>query len=354
MNDRIAPDGTIQRMEYPFRWWWGLGFIAFAMGVIFAFAPYSSEGMLAPDKEGVMWYYWQLKEPTVWSRLSAWIPYTIHNLSIWFLIWRAQQVKPRYIWGLHSFNVWAIGINAFFIVLHIFQTKYFYDGLAQDVHEATSMMSVVIMVFMVYIMEHKRRGIFFGKSLPVKSINTIGHTLRKYHGYYFSWAIIYTFWYHPVEMTSGHLAGFAYTFLLLLQSSLFFTRYHTNRVWTMLLETLFLVHGALVAAFIMNPDDHTFWSMFLFGGMAVFLITHLHGLGLSTRGKMIVATPFVASMVTFYSIYPQFLGGIPKMAGTMYIGTAILFVLLWFLFRCGDLVRRWLGESNEFTAGRPV
>ncbi len=92
----------------------------------------------------------------------------------------------------------------------------------------------------------------------------VGDTLKRYHGYYFSWAIIYTFWYHPFEMTSGHIAGFAYMFLLLLQSSLFFTRYHTNRWWTMSLETLFVVHGAIVAAYIMNPGQHEFWSMFLF------------------------------------------------------------------------------------------
>ena len=78
------------------------------------------------------------------------------------------------------------------------------------------MMSVVIMVFMIYIMEHKRRGIFFGKPVPLKAVDSVGQTLRKYHGYYFSWAIVYTFWYHPVEITSGHLAGFAYMFLLLL------------------------------------------------------------------------------------------------------------------------------------------
>ena len=41
---------------------------------------------------------------------------------------------------------------------------------------------------------------------------------RKYHGYYFAWAIIYTFWYHPMEITGGHLLGFFYMFLLLLHT----------------------------------------------------------------------------------------------------------------------------------------
>jgi hypothetical protein len=353
LSDRINKDGTITRTEAPFSWWWSLSFCALAMGLIFALAPYSAGVELAPDR-GQMWYAWQLQEPTFWTRLSAWVPYIIHNLAIWFLIYRSQQVRPRYIWGLHTFNLWAIGINAFFVVLHIVQSKIFYDGLAQDVHEATSMMSVVLMVFMIYIMENRRRGMFFGKPVPIKAMDSVGTALRKYHGYYFSWAIIYTFWYHPVEMTSGHLAGFAYTFLLLLQSSLFFTRYHTNRIWTMLLETLFLVHGALVAAFIMNPGDHQFWSMFLFGGAAVFLITHLHGLGLSTRGKWLVAAPFLLVMGAFYALYPQYLGGVPKMAGLMYFGSLVLFVLLWGLFRFGGLLQRVFGANSTVAAHRVV
>lgn len=346
VNSRKNPDGTISMAQFPFRMWWGLSFCAFAMGLIFALGPYSVGLELAPDR-GQMWYFWQLREPTFWTRLSAWVPYIVHNLSIWFLIYQAQQVRPRYIFGLHSFNVWALAVNGFFIILHILQSKFFYDGLAQDVHEATSVMSVVIMVFMIYIMENRRRGMFFGKPVPVKAMDSIGGALRRYHGYYFSWAIIYTFWYHPVELTAGHLAGFAYMFLLLLQSSLFFTRYHMNRWWTMLLETLFLVHGAFVAAFIMNPDDHTFWSMFLFGGMAVFLITHLHGLGLSKRGKWLVGSPFLLAIVAFYAVYPQYWEGLARMPATMYVGTLILFLLLLLLFALGRATRGLVAQDGS-------
>jgi hypothetical protein len=289
-----------------------------------------------------------LQDPTVWTRLSAWVPYIIHQVSIWFLIYHARHVRPKYIFGLHSFNVWALAINGFFILFHILQTKFFYDGLAQDVHEATSMASVTLMLFLILIMENRRRGMVFGKG--VKAINTVGDSVRRYHGYYFSWAIIYTFWYHPIEMTSGHIAGFAYMFLLLLQSSLTFTRFHTNRVWTMFLETLFFVHGALVAAFIMNPGEHQYWSQFLFGGMATFLITQLHGLGLDTRGKLIVAAPMVAAMATFYAFYPEHWFGMARMPATMYAGAAVMFVALWVLIRAGGLVVRALPGSREISS----
>ena len=142
----------------PFRFWWGLLACAFAMGLIFAFAPYSTATWpeLAPDK-GNWWYAWQLQNPTVITRLSAWIPYTLHIVSIWYLIHAAKKAKPKYIYGLHTFNLWALGVNAFFVVLHIAQTKLFYDGLAQDVHEATSMGSVTLMLFLILLMENRRR-----------------------------------------------------------------------------------------------------------------------------------------------------------------------------------------------------
>ena len=315
---------------FPYKSWWGLLGCAVFMSIILIFGPYSDDVEFAPD-QGVFWYFWQLKEPTFWTRLSAWLPYCLHQVAIWFLIAKARDARPRYIFGLHSFNVWALGINAFFVLVHIAQTKFFYDGLAQDVHEATSMMSVVLMLFLILLMENGRRGLFFGKS--VNGLRVVGDTVRRYHGYYFSWAIIYTFWYHPVELTSGHLAGFAYMMLLLLQSSLFFTRFHVNRWWTMFLETVFVIHGATVAYFIMNKGDSGPWAMFLFGGVATFLITQLHGLGLNLRGKLLIAIPLIGVLGIFYSIFPEQLIGLPRLPAIMYLGTFLMFGILWIMLR---------------------
>lgn len=320
----------------PYRHWWGLTGCAAVMGLIILMAPYSANVEIPVDR-GNWWYYWQLADPTVWTRLSAWVPYALHNISIWFLIAQARRARPRYILGLHAFNVWALGINAFFVVLHIFQTKLFYDGLAQDVHEATSMGSVVLMLLLVMVMENRRRGLFFGKT--VNFMNNVGDTVRRYHGYYFSWAIIYTFWYHPVEMTQGHLAGFAYMMLLILQSSLFFTRFHTNRWWTVCLETLFVIHGAMVAWFIMDKGEMGPWSQFLFGGLAVFLITQMHGLGLSRKAKLAIALPLLGVMSVFYLSFPHTLSNLPRVPAMMYIGTFLMFFIVLLLVGFGRLVK---------------
>ena len=330
-TDSRHPTGS----AVPFRYWWGLSSVGLLMALVLLLGPYSDGSEFAPDR-GDFWYLWQLAEPSVWTRLSAWLPYAVHQLAMWYLIANARSSRPRYIFGLHHFNVWALGINAFFILLHIVQTKVFYDGLAQDVHEATAMMSVILMLLLILLMENKRRGLFFGKG--VSGLNSVGDTVRRYHGYYFSWAITYTFWYHPIELTSGHIAGLAYMMLLMMQGSLFFTRFHTNRWWTMFLESLFVIHGAIVAWYLMNPGEHWAWSMFLFGGMGIFMITQMHGLGLSLRGKIMISTPLIASMVAFYSFFPELVMGVTRLPLIMYLGTFIMFVLVWLMIRFARLL----------------
>lgn len=53
--------------------------------------------------------------------------------------------------------------------------------------------------------------------------------LNRYHGYYFAWSIVYTFWYHPMENTWAHTSGFLHTGIVLIQGSLIYTDMHLNR-----------------------------------------------------------------------------------------------------------------------------
>lgn len=314
----------------PFQLWWGLAACAAFMGLVVAAGPYDLGVSIAPDK-GNWWYYWQRTDPTAWSRLSAWIPYAIHQVSIWYLIARARQERPSYVRGLHRFNVLALAINGFFLVLHVVQTRLFYDGLAQDVPEYTSFGSVALMLMLILVMENGRRGLILGQRMPF--MRTAGDFLRRYHGYYFSWAIVYTFWYHPVELTPGHLAGYAYMSLLLLQSSLMFTRFHVNRLWTAFLEVTWAVHGAVVAGFIMYRGELRFWSMFLCGGLAVFLLTQLHGLEISVRARLLVAAPIVAGLAAFYGFHPELLGGLVRQPMILYAGTLVVAAVVYVIAR---------------------
>jgi hypothetical protein len=241
-----------------------------------------------------MWYLWQLAEPSVWTRASAWIAYGLHQVIIWYLIWRAQTGDYKYSSNLHWFNIAALATNAIFITVHLVQTHVWYDGLAQDVPEFTSQASVVLMLVAILIMENQRRGMFFGARLPLAKDAT--RAIRKYHGYYFSWAILYTFWYHPMDITGGHLLGFLYMFMLMLQGSLFFTRVHVNPRWTVISEISVVAHGVMVA--VLAGQE---WPRFFAGFLGMFVITQMHGLGLSKTTRWVLGLLYIGIVGTVYS-----------------------------------------------------
>ncbi len=247
-----------------------------------------------PD-QGPSWYYWKLAEPTWLTHASAWTLYALHQVAIWGLIYYAQTRVKRYTTGLHAVNAWALGVNALFIGLHFVQTHLLYDGLAQDVSIYSSQGSVILLLVLVLIMENPRRGLILGRRAPLRQ-EVVGF-IRRYHGYFFAWATIYTFWYHPMEATSGHLVGVFYTFLLMLQGSLFFTRVHVNRWWTLTQEVIVLAHGTLVALM----QGNGLWPMFAFGFGGVFVITQMHGLGWSWRVRGLILAVYCALVALVYS-----------------------------------------------------
>ena len=245
--------------------------------------------------QGASWYYWRLPNPTFWTHATAWLFYLTHQVTVWGLIAYAQSRSIKYTTGLHKVNYWALGANAFFILLHFVQTHLWYDGLAQDVSIWSSQASVVLLLIWVLLMENNRRGLIWGKKAPISQ--QVIQFARKYHGYYFAWAAIFTFWYHPMENTPGHLIGFIYMFLLLLQGSLFFTRIHVNRYWTAAQEVTVLVHGTLVAIY----QGNGIWPMFFFGFAGMFVITQMHGLKLPNWSKWAILAAYILSVGVVYS-----------------------------------------------------
>ncbi len=275
--------------------------LALLLGVLFCLlyvllvavlGPYLPQAFL-PDA-GASWYYWKLPEPSALTRATAWGGYLAHQVLIWLLIYRAQHSGLKYSTTLHPINLLALSVNALFVMLHLLQTQVWYDGLAQDVSIWSSQGSVVLLLVMVLLMENSRRGLFFG--YKIRALVAPGQVVRKYHGYVFSWAVIYTFWYHPMEDTLPHLLGTFYTLLLMLQGSLFFTTRHTNRNWTVVLEALVVVHGTIVAYLLAGGP----WPMFLFGFAGIFIVTQMHGLGWSKQLRWGFVLAYALAAVAVY------------------------------------------------------
>ncbi len=272
----------------------GVLFSAAFTGLIAWAGQWLDHSTFIPD-QGASWYFWQLPNPNVWTRATAWGLYTMHQLAIWGLVYYAQTRVGRYTAGLHKVNGIALGVNALFIGLHFAQTHVWYDGLAQDVSIWSSQGSVILLLVMILLMENRRRGLFWGKPAPIPD-ETVDF-VRRYHGYVFAWAIVYTFWYHPMVATQGHLVGFFYMFLLMLQGSLFLTRIHVTPWWTTLQEVLVLFHGTLVA--MMQGND--LWPMFAFGFGGIFVITQMHGLKWPGWARWATLALYVGGALVVYS-----------------------------------------------------
>lgn len=248
------------------------------------------------EKYFAFFYPWQTRNPSTMAYLTAWLGYAMHQIAAWAIIWAAQRAQPKYDTRFRWFNWAMVAVNLGGFALHWVQTQIWYDGLAIAVPEVTSQGSVILMLVFVLILEMPRRGLFLGRK--VKPHKAFLDVVRRYHGYLFSWALIYTFWYHPMEATFGHLAGFFYMFALLSQSVLLFNRAHLNRWWKFSLEALVLVHGTLVAVY----QGKGLWPMFFFGFAALIVLTQMHGLGLSRRFRWLVAGGFVLGAGLFYGL----------------------------------------------------
>lgn len=206
---------------------------------------------------------------------------------MWWLIHRLKSQPPVPKGRIGQVNFWLLIVNTVFIALHLVQTTFFYDGLAQFVPVMSSQGSVILMLVMILILLNNRRGLFFGKKvkLPVGGTSLIYRT----HGYYIAWAVIFTFWFHPMEGTLGHLVGFFYLFVLMTQISLAKTSWHNNIRWITFLEVFVAGHGAIVAIGAANG----MWPMFFFGFMMMFIVTQVYGI---LRNRIAIAG-IVASYV---------------------------------------------------------
>lgn len=309
------------------------------------------------------WYYWQIPpaDVTAWTRGLMWLCYVAHQLFIWGCIYYAQRMKtvypnpqdPKYSTDMKQFNWIPLIGNMVFHLIHLGQTHWTYDALAQDVSEASSQGSVIMLLVFVLMMEYRNRGMAFGwpsKDDTGKISNALRlplgpqELIRRYHGYAFSWAAIYTFWYHPMENTLGHALGFTHTWLFMLQGSLMYTQVHLNRYWRLLLEAWVIIHGSLVAWQTGGPalDGTSLYPMFMFGFLWIFTMTQLFGLPVFKYiPRLLWFLPFIVYMGVGVYVYGWVfvdkegrywirMNEMIRIPGTEYLCVIVAWLVMWF------------------------
>ncbi|MCL6650289.1 MAG: hypothetical protein K6U89_18440, partial [Chloroflexi bacterium] len=78
-------------------------------------------------------YPYRARTPDPWGERTAWLFYLLHQLFQWGCVYWAQTRTRKYTPGLHPVNALALVGNAVFVILHILQTHFWYDGLARRI-----------------------------------------------------------------------------------------------------------------------------------------------------------------------------------------------------------------------------
>jgi len=257
-----------------------------------------------PDK-GASWYFWQLPERDFWGMIAVWALYLIHQFSMWASIYFAYKNLYRFrepsLWGLPKYSLVAIVINVVFICLHLLQTQVWFDGLAQDVPIFTSQYSVIIMLSVILILENPRRGLFLGHKAGKPFTSQVTAFFRRIHMYVFAWALIYTFWFHPMAADPQLISGFFYMFLLFTQMTLAWTWVHFEKKWIVLLETYVAIHAAIVAIFNTSFfNSPVMWPMFFSGFAFMFVFTYMYAFRTNRIVYYLVTAAYVLFLVWLY------------------------------------------------------
>ena len=277
-------------------WFWAGVAVSFALtALIWVLGPRLREVFVLPQDQGSWFYAWQLANPTFWSRFTAWSLYGLHQVSVWVLVGLAMRER------MHAGTVTRVNV-AFFLVslvfslLHILQTHLWYDGLAQDVPIWSSQYSVIVMLVLMLYLMIPRRGILLGRKvkLPAPALSFV----QRWHGLYISWALVYTFWFHPTEGVPAILTGFFYMFLLFTQMSVSNTKAHFVVGWTTVLELLVALHGPVIA--LINTNNG--WPMFLFGFLFLFVFTQQFGFKLPWWVRALIFVAYFGAVFYVYGV----------------------------------------------------
>jgi hypothetical protein len=310
--------------------------IAFA-GLIWIIGPNLNKyiDILLPD-QGASWYYWKLPERSPNSMLIVWTLYLLHQIGSWGGIYWAQKNLTGKISSrvLTRYNVFMLTWNTVFMFLHLVETHLLFDGLAQDVPIWTSQGSVILMLVFVLIIENRRRGLILGKRID-KPLNVqVTGFVRRIHMYVVAWALVYTFWFHPMAVDPQLLSGFLYMFFLFTQMSLAWTWVHLDVRWIIFLESYVAIHALIVAVY--NTIQHgslDMWPMF-FGGFAfMFVFTYQFGLRLSRRVNLSIIGAYFLYLFWLYAPTPFGYGrGLEFLMRAEFLWIPIILYLLSLLF----------------------
>ena len=223
------------------------------------------------------------------ARPSVMLLYACHQVFHWSMTCYARfflKTSRK----LQSFHYWMAGVNIFFVLLHlalshwthgsIFSAAHHYNNYGVYYPTYDTEVNLLILwglSYWILLAKSGQRGIFFGLSVPfTKPIVLVANELLDF---VFSWAVLYTYWRHPLKEISTLIIEL----IFVAHSCLIRTTFHKNKYWTMFVEMVLLFFFFHVLG--PNRPKDTFFGSLNFC-MVVFVVTQIHGLNLRLLVKI--------------------------------------------------------------------
>ena len=250
--------------------------------------------------------------------------YLIHQLAHWAMVYYART-HLNCSHKLQPFHYLMAGINFVFVLLYVAWSYLFPNKLSYRLSDELPLI-VLGLSYWFLIAKSNRRGLAFGHSFPY--FQGIAEVAEMCLPYYFSFAVLFKFWYKAfVDRYMHFFLRLVVELIFITHSCLVQTHIHENKSWTLLLELMVLPYFTMILLF---PDEREIILLLSLICAALFAISQMHGLDFLTRTKKI--TVLLISLILFklWNPLPYSSPGAVLCIATVYyyIGLIVIMVVL--------------------------
>ena len=259
--------------------------------------------------------------------------YILHQLANWAMVYYARtHLKCSH--KLQPFHYWMAGMNLVFVLLYVVKSYLIPDSVSNRLPENLLALIVLGLSYWLLIAKSNSRGLIFGYLVPKQGIPEVA---EKYLPYYFSFAVLFNFWYEP--FTDRYMCFFlrlVVELIFITKICLIQTYAYENKYLSILLELMALPY---LFSILFLPEvtlDYRFPTVILTLSLvcaAVFAISQMHGLHFLTRMIKIVITVLLISFAILLELWNPHTNISPGvivciLTGYYYIGLIVIMVVL--------------------------
>ena len=308
-----------------------------AASVFLALLIYVSTGSLLKNNISGPPIFFLLEQPL--QMLVSQPLYILHQMAHWAMVYYAlTNLECSH--KLQPFQFWMAGMNLVFVLLYIAQSYLFPHKIP---YRLTFEFPFIVLglSYWFLIAKSSGRGLIFGYSIPYsRGIAEVAETSLPY---YFSFAVLFNFWYKPfMDRYRYFFVRLVAELLFITYSCLIQTHIHENKYWSLLLELMVLLYMLILLLFPAHSPFPmpTLIQTFSLTCAAVFAISQIHGLisGRLTRlGKIVITVLPIsfAFLLKLWNPHDKFGTGVITLELTVfyYIGLIVIIVVL-MLIKC--------------------